>query len=368
MKNRITIIGAGNGGVTAAYHLSALGREVCLYDAPEFDTQIRAIGAAGGVTALEELHGRPLLFPGFQPVARVTTSMEEAAAFSDTLVMICPSFAQEFMFSALLPYLREGHIVMAVPGNFASLVFKKMLDASPKKGLNITFADCISLPWATRLGGPAKVCIMGLKEFLPLSIFPKTNATPEVREKLQAALPIPAEFLDSPIQAGLENINFGGHPLLTTVNIGLLENFDGNFTYYRDCCSPSTARASAKMDLERLAVGQALGLPLRTELEAMNALYAADCKTVYDFNRGSPVHEKLKDAPNTAKARYITEDVPYLLVPIYLLARKLGVRADLMRSVICLASAYNDEDYLTTGRTLEKMGLDSLTPEELCAL
>lgn len=362
---KVTVIGAGNGGTAAAYHLSLMGREVCLYDAPAFDGQIRAVKESGGIRAMAELNGQPLLLPGFQKVAKATTDMEEAVAFADTLIIVCPSFAQETMFKAMLPYLRSGQIVVAMPGNFAGLVFKQMLDHSPQKGLDITFVDCISIPWATRLCGPAHVNILGLKEFMPLSVFPKSHATPEVKERIQAVFPIPVEYLETPVQAGLENINFGGHPLMTTVNIGLLENFHGEFTYYHDCCSPSTARATAKMDQERLQVGSAYGYHLRTELEAMNALYASECKSVYEFNRASTTHGKVKNAPASAKERYITEDVPYLMVPIYLLAQKAGVEAPIMRSVICLASAYNDEDYLTAGRTLEKMGLAHLSLEEI---
>ena len=50
--SRVTIIGAGNGGMTAAYHLARLGREVCLYDSPAFDRQIRAVQEKGGIEAM----------------------------------------------------------------------------------------------------------------------------------------------------------------------------------------------------------------------------------------------------------------------------------------------------------------------------
>ena len=104
---------------------------------------------------------------------------------------------------------------------------------------------------------------------------------------------------------------------MTTINIGLLENFNGAFNYYKDCCSPATARAAAKMDLERLAVGSALGFSLRTELEAMNALYGMEEESVYDFNRKSVSHGKNNGAPDSTKPRYISEYLPYVLVPSY---------------------------------------------------
>ena len=365
--SRVTIIGAGNGGMTAAYHLARLGREVCLYDSPAFDRQIRAVQEKGGIEAMAERNGDSLLFPGFAKIAHATTEIAEAVAFADTMVMVCPSFAQEILFEAMIPHLKAGQILNVMPGNFAGLVLNRMLQESDRKGLPFTFVDTISIPWATRLSGPGQVAIMGIKKFMPASIFPKSHGTAEVKARIEAVLPIPVEYLETPLQAGLENINFGGHPLMTAVNIGLLENFHGEFNYYVDCCSPATARATAKMDRERLSIGAAYGYTLRTELEAMNALYGSHCETVYEFNRSSVTHGKVKNAPASSRERYITEDVPYLLVPIDQLGRLAGICPVIMESVIHLASAYNDEDYLTTGRTLEKMGLAGKSAEEIRA-
>ena len=97
----------------------------------------------------------------------------------------------------------------------------------------------------------------------------------------------------------------------------------------------------------------------------MNALYDGHCESVYEFNRSSVTHGKVKNSPASSKERYITEDVPYLLVPIDLLAKKAGLRPVIMESVIHLASAYNDTDYFTAGRTLEKMGLADMSVEEI---
>lgn len=80
---------------------------------------------------------------------------------------------------------------------------------------------------------------------------------------------------------------------MTICNIVLLENFKGNFNYYKDCCSTATANACAIMDKERLSVGNKFGWKLETELDAMNGLYASKEKNVYDFNRNSTTHSKL---------------------------------------------------------------------------
>ena len=361
---KISIIGAGNGGMTAAYHLSKIGNSVCIYDSPMFDTQIKAINELGGIEAVEELHECKMSFSGFEKITKATTNIEDAVNFSDLLIMICPSFAQEILFKQMLPHLRDNQTILLMPGNYGGLVLNKIKNESDRKDLDITFVDAISIPWACRIIEPGKIAIMGLKEFLPMSIFPYSRLD-KVKEQLDNVLPIDITFLPNPVVAGLENINFGGHPLLTTLNMGILENYDGQFSYYKDCCSTATANAAAKMDEERLSVGQAYGFKLKTELEAMNELYASNYKTVYEFNRASTTHVKISNSPNSSKARYITEDVPYLLVPCYELAKLANLKLPIVESCIHIASAYNDEDYFTTGRTLEKMGLEGMSVNDI---
>lgn len=357
--NKVTVIGAGNGGMTAAYHFAKEGHSVCIYDNPNFSTQIDAINDNGGITALAEHHGEEMMFPGTEKITKATTDIEEALEFSTMLVMICPSFAQEVLFKEMIPYLTENHKLIIMPGNYGGMVLEKMKNDAGKQDLNMVFVDAISIPWACRIVSPGVISIMGIKSFLPMSISPQERSTAELQQEIQSVFPIPLEFLDDSIHAGLENINFGGHPLLTTLNMGILENFDGQFNYYRDCCSTATANAAAKMDKERLSVGAAWGYDLRTELEAMNSLYDSNYDSVYEFNRASTTHVKIDSAPASSKNRYITEDVPYLLVPCYELAKAKGIKVPIVESCIHIASAYNNENYFETGRTLEKMGLSS---------
>lgn len=96
---RVSILGAGNAGLTAAYHLSQQGTiAVCLYGAPGFDEQLDAIAEAGGIRARAEKEGAPLLLAGLARPHTLTRSLAEAAAFADVLILPVPSFAQEALF------------------------------------------------------------------------------------------------------------------------------------------------------------------------------------------------------------------------------------------------------------------------------
>ncbi|MGF1723988.1 NAD/NADP octopine/nopaline dehydrogenase family protein [Photobacterium nomapromontoriensis] len=364
MSTRVSVIGSGNAGLTAAYHFTLHGAEVCLYGATGFDQPLTDIKQRGGIEALATFNDVDLTFAGMQPINKISRDLEETLAYSDLLVLPVPSFAQEPLFIEMLPHLKDGQIIMLMPGNYGSLVLNRIKHEQGYGDLDITFVDAISIPWATRIVGPAQLAILGMKEFLPVSAFPAKH-TQQAIEALQPVMPLPLTALNNVIEAGLENINFGGHPLLTTLNMGLLENFDGQFNYYKDCCSVSTAKAAAAMENERQTIGKALGLSLRPELEAMNALYAMDCQSVYDVNRTSETHGKLNSAPNSSSNRYITEDAAYLLVPCYEMAQLAGIETPMITSCLHIDNAYNDTNYFSTGRTLKKMGLSNLTPQEI---
>ena len=205
---KVTVIGAGNGGLTAAYVLAKNGNEVCIYDSPKFPAQVNAVEEKGGITALSEDNGMKMLFPGVERIALATTDIEKAMGFSDTFMMVCPSFAQEIMFSAMLPYVKDGMKIFIIPGNYGGLVLNKMLQNSDKRGTDITFIDTISLPWATRAVDAGTISIMGVKEFMPLSIFPKAKQTEDMIKFVREIFPIPVEILENPVVAALENIKF----------------------------------------------------------------------------------------------------------------------------------------------------------------
>ncbi len=356
---RATIIGSGNAGITAAYHLSAIGVDVCLYGASGYAQPLLDIRERGGVRAIEELNGVKLSFAGFQPLHTVTEDIAEAVAFSDVIILPVPSFAQLPLFETMLPHLKDDQIVMLMPGNFGALALRqrqKELGYHQK----LLFVDAISIPWACRLSGPAEIAIMGIKEYLPVAALPASR-TGEAIERIAPLLPLPLSALPNVIAAGLENINYGGHPLLTTLNMGLLENFEGKFNYYKDCCSVATSRAAEVMELERQEIGNALGLQLMSELEAMNSLYAMHASTVYELNRTSETHGKINSAPDSSLHRYITEDIAYLLVPCQALARLQGVPTPMIDACITIANAYNRTDYGKCGRNLRAMGLAGMT-------
>ena len=150
------------------------------------------------------------------------------------------------------------------------------------------------------------------------------------------------------------------HPVPALLNAGWIETTGGDFRFYNDGVSPSVARAMDAADRDRLAIIGALGLPAVPATEWDRRLYGLVGETTYELNRDSWVHRDIR-APKELRSRYLTEDVPFGLVPIASIGRELGIATPTIDLVIDLACLLLDEDLRAAGRTAASLGLAGRT-------
>jgi opine dehydrogenase len=72
--------------------------------------------------------------------------------------------------------------------------------------------------------------------------------------------------------------------------------------------------------------------------------------------------------PPSLRHRYISEDIPYGLVPLAYLGNLLNVPTPVSDAIIELSSITNNVNYWKAGLTLEKLKLDRLSPAEILKL
>jgi opine dehydrogenase len=368
MNQKVTVLGAGNGGHALSFFLSQNGYRVMLFEHPNFGKNLEGIKQRGGIEAVHKIvrDGREFntKISGFAKIEAITTEIGEAAAFSDLLLMIVPSFAQEIFFKLAMPYLRDGQIMVILPGNFASLVFKKMMKEA---GLDkkVTFAETNTIPPACRIAGPGQVFIVALKEAVEIAAFPSTRIG-VVTDKLKGILPVKLLSLRNVLEAGFSNANMIVHPATAVLNMGVAESRQGGFFFYKEGMSESVSKVQQKIDEERLAIAKGLGLHLCPFVETIKTFYDLDVKTIREFALTSPIHSSFGyDGPKSPRDRYVSEDCPYLLVPVHEFGKLLGIRALAIESVIRIASIYNDADYFEDGRNIEKLGLSGMSKEQI---
>jgi len=360
MTARVAVLGAGNGGCAIAADLVRRGIECTLFDLPAFEAAVTPIREAGVLRLSGVLGDVTVTAP------RITTDVRDAVEGADVLVVAVPAFAQVPFAEACAPFLRAGQVVVLTPGSTggALAVAEALRGAGRLDG--ITVAETLSLPFACRKLDAISVHVSGVKHDLPLAAFPASrsgNAAEALEGIFAAGLAVASNVLET----SLNSLNAMAHPVPALLNAGWIETTGGDFRFYNDGVSPAVARAMDAADRDRLAVVTALGLPAVPASEWDRRLYGLVGATTFELNRDSWVHRDIR-APKELRSRYLTEDVPFGLVPIASIARELGIATPTIDLFIDLACLLLDEDLRAAGRTAASLGLAGRTAGQMLDL
>ena len=355
---QITVIGAGHGGKAMSAHLALMGAKVTLFNRTW--KNVEALAARGGVfvKSNENVHG-------FGEMAQVTSDIEIAVKNSRLIMMVVPAFAHAELGRKMSPFLENGQIVVLNPGRtFGALEFRKVLIESGCIA-NVVVAEAQTFLYASRSDGPAQAFIHRIKDAVPLAALP-TSDTQQVLDVLRPYFP---QFIDGKtiLHTGLNNIGAVFHPAIALHNLGWIEATGGNFQFYIDGVTPSVAKLMEAIDRERVSIGRMLGIGVITAREWLKLAYDSKGENLYEAIQNQEGYRGIK-APSTINHRYINEDVPMSLVPMASLGNILGIRVRGMTSIIRQACIIRNQDFWTLGRTVERLGISNIKPEELLSV
>jgi len=102
-------------------------------------------------------------------------------------------------------------------------------------------------------------------------------------------------------------------------------------------------------------------------LEEIIGFYGADYPTFCEFASKSEPHNIIRVAPGSMTDRFVSEDIPFILVPWYELGLLAGVEARMMRSMIDITSTMNGIDYMREGRSLASLGVNGMSRDDIVA-
>jgi opine dehydrogenase len=355
-KINITVIGAGHGGKAMAAHLALMEFPTVLYNrTPE---NVAAIKELGGIY-LESFDGGPR---GFGKLELVTSSLAEALEHARMVMIVVPSSAHADIAKACAPYLTDGQIVILHPGRTCGAIEFTRVIRNNGCITDVTVAEAETFIYASRSDGPAQARIFRIKEAVPLAALP-ADRNQLVLDHMHEVFP---QFIDGDnvLQTGLNNMGAIFHPALTILNSGWIESTHGDFQFYIDGVTPSVARVLESLDRERVTVAASIGLRARTGMEWLKLSYDTVGEDLNEAIHNQPGYYGI-NAPPTLNHRYIFEDVPMSLVPIASLGQRYGVAVSGIDAIIRLASIIHHTDYWRRGRTIEKLGINNLSTDEL---
>ena len=359
---RVSILGAGNGGFAAASHLALEGNQVTLYEAPEFAATLTEVAAQGGID-LETMESSGLK-GGFAKLAKITTDIGEAVRGAEVILVIVPSVGHKVFAALCAPHLEDGQLVVLTPGNlYGAMEFATVVRKAGNNS-DIIFAETDSLMYACRKKDNKSIWLRGYKHNLGFSAFPASR-TDEALERIRKLYPKMMRR-DSVLATGVSNTNTTVHIPIMLFNISNIEA-KADMLFYRECLSPSIGLFIEAMDSERMGFSRAGIFNLQDVKQLSLSWYGhqgAHGETFWEIQNNNPIYPNSK-LPTDKYNRYLTEDVPYGLIPMVQLMDMFGLPHKVMDMAILTAGIFCERDFHKEARTLETLGLGGISGKDL---
>jgi len=343
---KIAVLGGGHGCYAAAADLAEAGHEVRLWRRD--GAALAPVIDAGGIVLVDERGRREVA------IAMATADLGAALAGAELIVVPSPAIAQADIARAMAPHLRTGQAVFLPPGTFGSFVMARIAREQGSRA-DVAWAETGTLPYLARKLGPREVRVTIRAVRLPTGVYPARRAE-EALAVIGRAYPSVHGCGDA-LSGALMNAGPVIHPPLMVMNAAPLQHFD-RWDIHAEGTQPAVRAVTDRLDLERIAVREALGYgaphyPLADH-------YAND-RWMY-----GDAHKKLVDSGDWREHidlhthRYVTEDTELGLAFLASVARWCGVDAPIAHGLLAVTGGFLGRDLRHGPRSLEALGLADL--------
>lgn len=359
---RVAVLGAGNGGITAAADLKLRGFEVSLFELPQFSRNIDLLRERKGEVVLKEPDGDRKA-----TIDLLTSDIREALAGAQVALVTVPSLWVEEFARISAPHITPDQvIVMHMAACMASVRFVKAARAIGIK-TDFKIGELSTLAYGTRAfpeRGEVELSLR-VKEFY-FAAYPgkRTSELVGAAQQLYSGiLPI-----DNVWGTTLINGNPECHTGIGLLNAGRIEYSKGEFWLYVEGITEHTVNVLLQVGEERLALGRALGYQLDdgTTARIKRGYLLPGPEPVHVKYNTSPVFSKIK-GPSSLDSRYFIEDISNGLVLYSSLGKALNVPTPASDAIITLGGILLKRDFVAEGITLEKLGVAGMKRDDLIA-
>lgn len=346
---RIGIAGAGSIAFGTAALLADRGHDPMLWSP-----------SGAGTAALD---GAPLTATGavearFAP--RIAGSAAQLAAENDVLLIALPAYGHKMVLDALAPHVRAGqHVIIS---SHASLGAVYLAQALAARGVAAPITAWGTTVVTGRRQDGAAVQVNTLRARVDSCTVPESET--------ESALALCRDLFgdrfqprDGLLAISLSNLNPQNHMGIALGNITRMER--GEVWSQGQNVTPKVGRLLEQLDLERLAIAEALGLEVKTIFEHFHLSFHVPVASISEMNQQMHARGNGGTGPATADSRYVTEDVPYGLQLTAVLGRLAGRNATLHEAGIAIFSAMYGRDFASENALLAALRLDRFTLEDL---
>ncbi len=357
---KVAILGAGNAGCTIAGYLKSLGHEIRLFDLPQFSGVLENIRKRGGIHLAGE-------YVGTYSPDLLTTDIREAVDGAEIAMLTVPAYGHEAFMDACLPYFAENQVLLNWTSYWSALRFFPIARRIGRSDLIL--GEAAIMPYMANAETQNEVIfVRAVKQQLWVAAMPAAS-THKVMQVVRELYP-QAIGVENVLRTSLGNVNVPFHVATWLMSASHWEQTAGDFDFYGYGITPSVGRLADAIDMERLAVANALGVNTASFPKLMSMIYAkygAAGDTAYDVLHTLRSHATWR--PKVGFINYaerdVLEDVPFGLVPLSSLGNQLGVPTPTIDSVVQVASVIAGKDFRSTGISAEKLGVKGMTQSEI---
>ena len=362
-KFSIAVLGTGNGAHALVADLALAGHAVhwgCIYN-PSNENWAHVMSTR----KLKWDYQGDDQFPGGTiEIKDMYNNIVEPAQQADILFISTTADRHDLYLNTLLSAnVLANKTIVFTPGHFAALRLMKLAyDGGIKQNFSIAETSCHF--YAARIQTPGHIRVKAIKQTLFCGVFPAAD-TGKVLHQLRQ-LHRQLEPVENVLAASIRDHCIIMHPTTTVFNASHSGQTSGQVPASFYHISEQTGRMVDNLDEEKQHLQQQLGLErksLPSVLEQYYNLPDPGSASSYITIRKVPCYEK--QTMSRLESRYVSEDVPFGLVVLALLARQYNVASKYMTLVITSAEGMNGREYMQTGYNLNKLGIDHMSISEL---
>lgn len=343
----ITVIGCGNAGLIHAAKLIDAGHNVALLktSANIHGEFFSIIQKEGGYNVKDETASGRRFF--VRPTL-VTTNVNEAVSFGDILFVFVTTVQHEYVAKLIAPYVRDGQIIVLVPGYMGSLIFRKYI------GKKVIYSEWETTAYNGRIVDSMYVRITFYNPRNAISVLPVSESN-NVLSVLNQCFENTKYLRRHILESALHNPNMMVHTIGTLFSASRIEYSKGEFWMYKEAFTSSVVNVIKEFDIQKNAVLKRFGC------EPLNYFEAAKWRNEEDLSIDAmevfkSFAESSNKGPLSLNSRYLTEDVPVGLKLFSSIGKAIGCNTDIADSLITLAySLLSGIDLAARERTINSL-------------
>lgn len=348
---KIAVLGGGHGCYAAAADLSEAGHQVRLWRRDA--AALQAVIDSGSITLKDAQGAREV------PVASATADIATALRGAELIVIPSPAIAQADIAAAMASHLVDGQVVFIPPGTFGSFLMARWVRTAGCCA-RVTWAETGTLPYLARKHGVREVNVTVRAIHLPTGVYPARESA-HALAVIRQAYPAVHGCGDA-LSGALMNAGPIIHPPLMVMNAAPLQHF-AKWDIHTEGTQPAVRAVTDRLDLERIAVREALGYsaphyPLADHYDNDRWMYGDAHKKLQrsgDWREHIDLHTH----------RYISEDTEEGLAFLASVARWAGADAPIAQGILAIVGGFLGRDLRQGPRTLEALGLAAMSPAQL---